>query len=166
MVCLAAPLRIGPPRRITCDTVGHMPEKQQPSVQRSFRLSSRTIELLDAAAAAGGESRNALVDRLLGEAVRLEHHPLVRFRRGPAGRRQPLVVGTRLYVHQVMSTLRAGRGDIDEAAAYLGIAPRLVRAAVEYYAEFADEVDEDAAVAEGIERDERARWERQRRALA
>jgi len=143
-----------------------MPEKQQPSVQRSFRLSSRTIELLDAAAAAGGESRNALVDRLLGEAVRPEHHPLVRSRRGPAGRRQPLVVGTRLYVHQVMSTLRASRGDIDEAAAYLGIAPRLVRAAVEYYAEFADEVDEEAAVAETTEGDERARWERQRRALA
>jgi hypothetical protein len=37
---------------------------------------------------------------------------------------------------------------------------------VEYYAEFPDEVDEDAAVAESIERDERARWERQRRALA
>ena len=143
-----------------------MPEKQQPSVQRSFRLSPRTIELLDAAAAAGGESRNALADRLLGEAVRLEGHPLIRFRRGAAGRRQPLVVSTRLYVHQVMSTLRAGRGDIDEAAAYLGIAPRLVRAAVEYYAEFADEVDEDAAVAEGVERDERARWERQQRALA
>jgi hypothetical protein len=47
-----------------------------------------------------------------------------------------------------MSTLRAGRGDIDKAAAYLGIVPRLVRSAVEYYAEFADEVDEDAAVAE------------------
>jgi uncharacterized protein (DUF433 family) len=143
-----------------------MPEKQQPSVQRSFRLSPRTIELLDAAAAAGGESRNALADRLLGEAVRLERHPLIRFRRGAAGRRQPLVVSTRLYVHQVMSTLRAGRGDIDEAAAYLGIPPRLVRAAVDYYAEFADEVDEDAAVAEGVERDERARWERQQRALA
>ncbi|MCW3036028.1 MAG: hypothetical protein JWM17_1340 [Actinobacteria bacterium] len=143
-----------------------MSEKQQPSVQRSFRLSPRTIELLDAAAAAGGESRNALADRLLGEAVRLERHPLIRFRRGAAGRRQPLVVGTRLYVHQVMSTLRASRGDIDEAAAYLGIAGRLVRAAVEYYAEFADEVDEDAAVAASVERDERARWERQQRALA
>jgi hypothetical protein len=151
---------------ITCDTLGHMPEKQQPSVQRSFRLSARTIELLDAAAAAGGESRNALADRLLGEAVRLERHPLVRFHRGAAGRRQPLMVGTRLYVHQAMSTLRASRGDIDEAAAYLGIAPRLVRAAVEYYAEFADEVDEDAATAERVERNERARWERQRRALA
>jgi hypothetical protein len=65
-----------------------------------------------------------------------------------------------------MSTLRASRGDIDEAAAYLGIAGRLVRAAVEYYAEFADEVDEDAAVAASVERDERARWERQQRALA
>src|SRR2546430_14398781 len=101
-----------------------MSEKQQPSVQRSFRLSPRTIELLDAAAATSGESRNALADRLLGEAVRLERHPLIRFRRGAAGRRQPLIVGTRLYVHQVMSTPRANRRDIDEAAAYLGIAPR------------------------------------------
>ena len=53
---------------------------------------------------------------------------------------------------------------LGEAAAYLGIIPRLVRAAVDYYAEFADEVDEDAAVAESVERDERARWERQQRA--
>ncbi len=37
---------------------------------------------------------------------------------------------------------------------------------MDYYAEFADEVDEDAAVAESVERDERARWERQQRALA
>jgi uncharacterized protein (DUF433 family) len=137
-----------------------------PSVQRSFRLSPRTIELLDAAAAAGGESRNALADRLLGEAVRLERHPLIRFHHGPAGRRQPLVVGTRLYVHQVMATLRGSDGDVDEAADYLGISPRLVRAALEYYAEFADEVNEDAAVAEQVEQVERARWERQRRALA
>jgi uncharacterized protein (DUF433 family) len=143
-----------------------MSEKQQPSVQRSFRLSARTIELLDAAAAAGGESRNALADRLLGEAVRLEDHPLIRFRRGAAGRREPFLVGTRLYVHQVISTLRASGGDIDEAATYLGIAPRLVRAVVEYYAEFPDEVDEDAAAAERVERAERDRWERQRRALA
>jgi hypothetical protein len=143
-----------------------MSEKRQPSVQRSFRLSARTIELLDAAAAAGGESRNALADRLLGEAVRLEDHPLIRFRRGAAGRREPFLVGTRLYIHQVISTLRASGGDIDEAATYLGIAPRLVRAVVEYYAEFPDEVDEDAAAAERVERAERDRWERQRRALA
>jgi uncharacterized protein (DUF433 family) len=154
------------PERTYCDTVGHMRENQQPSVQRSFRLSPRTLELLDAAAATSGESRNALADRLLGEGVRLERHPLIRFHRGAAGRRQPLVAGTRLYVHQIMSTLRASGRDIEDAAAYLGIVPRLVRAAVDYYAEFADEVDEDAAVAESVERDERARWERQQRALA
>lgn len=145
--------------------MGHV-RSTGPSIQRSFRLSPRTIELLDAAAAAGGESRNALADRLLGEAIRLERHPLIRFHRGPAGRRQPLVVGTRMYVHQVMSTLRGSDGDIEEAAAYLGISPRLVRAALEYYAEFTDEVDEDATAAEQAERAERARWERQQRALA
>ncbi len=122
--------------------------------------------MLDAAAAAGRETRNALVDRLLGEALRLERHPLIRFHEGASGRRQPLVVGTRLYVHQVIATVRASDRDIDQAAAYLAVAPRLVRAAVEYYAEFSDEVDDDAAGASRIELDERARWERQQRALA
>ena len=141
--------------------------REEPSsVQRSFRLSKRTAELLDAAAGSGRESRNALADRLLGEAVRFERHPLIRFHEGASGRRQPLVVGTRLYVHQVMSTVRSSDGDVDGAAAYLAIPVRLVRAAVEYYADFADEVDEDAEVAARVERDERARWERQQRALA
>src|SRR5688572_33347421 len=101
----------------------HMQDEGRP-VQRSFRLSRRTVELLDAAASSGPETRNALVDRLLGEAVRLERHPLIRFHQGAAGRRQPLVVGTRLYVHQVMSTLRSSKGDLTEAADYFGIAPR------------------------------------------
>lgn len=129
-------------------------------------MSSRTLDLLDAAAAAGQESRNSLADRLLGEALRLERHPLIRFHDGAAGRRRPLVVGTRLYVYQVISTVRASRGDVAEAADYLGISPRLVRSAVEYYAEFNDEVDDDAAAAELTERSERDRWERQQRALA
>ncbi len=77
-----------------------------------------------------------------------------------------MVVGTRLYVHQVIATVRASESDIDEAATYLAVTPRLVRAAVEYYAEFIDEVDADAAITSRIELDERARWERQQRALA
>lgn len=136
------------------------------SVQRSFRLSARTVELLDAEAETSGGSRNALADRLLGEALRVEHHPLIRFRQGAAGRRQPVVVGTRLAVHQMIATLRAHGGDVDQAAAYLGAAPRLVRAARDYYADFREEVDADAAAAERTERVERDRWERQQRALA
>lgn len=135
------------------------------SVQRSFRLSHRTLELLDTLAKRVGESRNALVDRILGEAIRTEAHPLIRFHPGAAGRR-PLLVGTRLYVHQVIASLRASGGDINETAHYFGITPQQVRAALAYYADFPDEVDGDAATALAVEREERARWERQRQALA
>ncbi|MGH9246361.1 MAG: hypothetical protein ACRD29_19020 [Acidimicrobiales bacterium] len=144
-------------------TLGYM--RDEPTVQRSFRLSRSTVDLLDAAASAGGLSRNALADLLLGEALRLQHHPLIGFQPGAAGRRQPLVVGTRLYVHQVISTLRASGGNVGETAAYLGLPPLKVRAALNYYADFGDEVDADAAAAEQVEVAERARWERQQRAI-
>lgn len=136
------------------------------SVQRSFRLSRRTLELLDAAAEAGPESRNALADRLLGEAIRTEAHPLIRFQTGATGRRQPMLIGTRLYVHQVIETLRAGDGDVAEAAEYLSVRPQLVNAALAYYADFLDEVEADTTAAQRIEDAERSRWERQQRAIA
>jgi len=135
------------------------------SVQRSFRLSGRTVELLDAAAASSGETRNALADRLLGEAVRVERHPLIRFDAGAAGRRQPRVVGTRLDVHQVVATVRANDAEVNTAAEYLGIDARLVRAALDYYAEFTDEIDADAAEADRVAVTERGRWERVQHAL-
>jgi len=135
------------------------------SVQRSFRLSGRTVELLDAAAAGSGETRNALADRLLGEAVRVERHPLIRFDAGAAGRRQPRVVGTRLDVHQVVATVRANDAGVDATAEYLGIDSRLVRAALDYYAQFTDEVDADAAEADRVAETERTRWERVQHAL-
>jgi hypothetical protein len=136
------------------------------SVQRSFRLSRRTSDLLDAVAELTGESRNALADRLLGEAVRTERHPLIRFHTGAAGRREASVVGTRLLVRQVVATARDCEADVDEAASYLGVPPRVVRAALAYYAEFANDVDADAEWARRVEADERARWEREQAALA
>lgn len=135
-------------------------------VQRSFRLSPRTLKLLDAMARAAGVSRNALADRLLGEAIRTETHPLIRFHTGAAGRRQPMLIGTRLYVHQIIGTLRDNGNNVDETADYLRIRPQQVNAAVAYYADFTDEVDEDAATARQAEEHERARWERQRQVLA
>jgi uncharacterized protein (DUF433 family) len=136
------------------------------SVQRSFRLSAGTSELLDAAAAVTGESRNALADRLLGEALHTERHPLIRFRAGSAGRREPIVVGTRLRVRQVVATVKEHGGDVDASASYLEVPVSVVRAAVSYYADYAAEVDSDAEWAAHIEADERARWERERAAIA
>lgn len=138
---------------------------QGPSVQRSFRLSRRTLDLLDAMARATGGSRNALADRLLSEAIRTETHPLIRFRPGALGRRRAALVGSRLDIHQIVSTLRASDGDIDEAAEYFGLQAPQVRAALAYYADFRDEVDDDAAAAAELEQDERARWERQQEAI-
>lgn len=145
--------------------MGYM-RSQDTTVQRSFRLSRRTLELLEAMAQAVGASRNSLADRLLGEAIRTETHPLIRFQTGASGRRQPLLVGTRLYVHQVIATLRGSDNDVHSAADYLGIHPRQVAAALSYYADFADEVDDDTAIAHRAEQEERARWERRQQALA
>jgi uncharacterized protein (DUF433 family) len=136
-----------------------------PTIQRSFRLSSRTLELLDERAASRDLSRNALADQLLGEAVRTDRHPLIRFRAGGSGRRRPALTGTRLYVHDVIVTLRGEAGSVEAAAEYLTVDVGLVRAALAYYADFADEVDQDIEATAALAREERARWERQEQAL-
>lgn len=134
------------------------------TVQRSFRLTQTTCDLLDARARAANESRNALVERLLAEALRTEQHPLITFRGGAAGRREPLLIGTRILVRQVMPIVRAD--GVDQAAPTLDLPPHLVQAAVAYYADFQEEVDADTAWAAEMEAHERARWERQQAASA
>jgi uncharacterized protein (DUF433 family) len=86
---------------------------------------------------------------------------MIRFQSGALGRRRAFVVGTRLYVYQVISTLRGNDGDVELTAEDFGLAPQLVRAALAYYADFTGEVEEDAAAAARLEREERERWERQ-----
>lgn len=132
------------------------------TIQRSFRLTRRTSELLDDATQISGESRNAIADRLLGEALRTERHPLVRFIAGAAGRREPHLVGTRLRVRHVITSLREHDGDAAATADHLEIPLRLVNAAIDYAAAFGDEVEADIAWAERTADDERRTWERGR----
>lgn len=127
------------------------------SVQRSFRLTQRTAELLDACAEAGSETRNSLVERILAEALRTERHPLIRFRQGAAGRREPMRVGTRLLVRQVIATVR-GSEDAADAAESLSVPRYLVEAAIAYYAEFSVE----ASWAEHFAEAELVNWMQQR----
>jgi len=135
------------------------------SIQRSFRLSPRTCDLLDRQAEDASESRTSLVERLLAEALRTERHPLIRFRAGGSGRREPGIVGTRLLVRQAMSQVRAERGDVPAVAGYLNVPDQLVLAAVDYYVDFADKVDVDAAWAEKVESAARERLARRQAAL-
>ncbi|MBA3421462.1 MAG: DUF433 domain-containing protein [Thermoleophilaceae bacterium] len=137
---------------------------RSPTAQRTFRLAPETLDRLDERARDLGESRNGLAQRLLDEGLRLEQHPLIYFREGAAGLRRPALVGTRLYVWQVVDTLRASDG-VQDAASYLALTEAQVRAAAGYYADFVDEVEADAAAEREFAERDRARAERAQQVL-
>lgn len=135
-------------------------------MQRTFRLREETIDRLDAAAARSSESANAMADRLLLEGLRGLEHPLIQFRTGASGDREPHLVGTRLKVRDVIHTARGHDGDAAQTAEYFGIAVPLVEAAIAYYADFTDEIDHAIEQATRFAEQQRRRWERQRQLLA
>lgn len=130
------------------------------SSPRSFRLSPGTAEMLDRRAAALGQSRNALAERLLAEGLRREEHPMVWFRSNADGVRTAAVVGRRLYIWQVIDALRQLDGAVAEVADHFQLTELQVRAAVDYYAEFGDEIDADAKNSLEFARRERERREK------
>lgn len=135
-------------------------------MQRSFRLSAATAAALDEAARGSDESRNSLVERHLREALRRDRHPMITFRTPGGGGRVAALMGTRLDVHRVIQTVKAEDGDIAAAAEYFRIDASWVRAAVDYYAEFGDEIDEYLADDARFAERERALWERARAVTA
>ena len=132
----------------------------------AFRLRSGTVERLRRRARELGESQTALVERYVEEGLRTDEHPLIYFRAGANGRRRPALVGTRLDVWQAIETIRQNDNSVQEAADYLGLPVEKVRAAVRYYADHQDEVDEWAAGARSIAEREEERWRREQELLA
>ncbi len=122
------------------NTLGYM-KTQRNTRQRSFRLASDVIELLDERADEYGESANRLAEQILREGLRTRDHPLIFFRGRTGDDRRPGLVGTRLHVSQVIATVRASGGSIDEAAEYFRLSPAQISACVSYYGEFKEEVD-------------------------
>ncbi|MDQ6776661.1 MAG: hypothetical protein M3071_10705 [Actinomycetota bacterium] len=123
------------------------------------------MKLLDDLASELSESRNSLAERLLDEGLHTERHPLISFRIGGSGRRRPALVGTRLYVWQILDTVRECGNSVGAAAKYLGLPEHHVQAAIDYYADFTDEVDRYRAEEREFEDRERERWERRQRVL-
>jgi uncharacterized protein (DUF433 family) len=116
-----------------------MPRSER-SVHRSFRLPESLSQRLLRRAAEHGESANSLGARYIEEGLRMDEHPLIRFRDGAAGRRAALA-GTRLDVWQVIETLRNSGASVEHTAEYLSLPGAWVRACVRYYAAYPDEVD-------------------------
>jgi uncharacterized protein (DUF433 family) len=132
---------------------------------RSFRFSDSLLSSLQERAREHNESANALAERYLEEGLRREDHPLVTFRHGAGGRR-PALVGTRLDVAQVIDTLRESENSVPATAEYLGVPEQYVQAAVRYYAEFRDEVDEWRERMRAIAEREEDAWRREQAVLA
>jgi len=132
---------------------------------RSFRFPDSLLSSLQTRARERGESANSLAERYLVEGLRREDHPLIGFRDGAAGRRAALV-GTRLDVSQVMDTLRESANSVDATAEYLDLPEQYVRAAVRYYADFRDEVDEWRERMRAIAEREEEAWRREQAVLA
>jgi uncharacterized protein (DUF433 family) len=137
----------------------HHANADDPPVQRSFRLPAATLDRLDRRARERGQSANAVAARLIDEGLRGEDHPLISFRDGALGRR-PALLGSRVDVWQVVETLRTHGGAVGVTAAYLDQPEVKVRAAMRYYADFQDEVDDFAARATDAARREEEAFRR------
>jgi uncharacterized protein (DUF433 family) len=131
----------------------------------SFRFDPIVIKRLKDRAAEAGSGQTALVERYIEEGIRREEHPLIYFRAGEAGRR-PALLGSRLDVADVITTIRQNDGSVEEAASYLEVPVELVEAAARYYGEYTDEVDALIERARLAAERERQRWERQREVLS
>lgn len=124
------------------------------------------IELLERRAQSMSESLNALAVRLLSEGLRGDEHPLVYFRTGASGIRRPTLLGTRLDIWQVISTLRTNDNDLGATADHLSLSDAQVRAAVQYYADYADEIDAHIADEQEYSARARERWKRSQQVLS
>ncbi len=134
----------------------------------SIRMSARTLSRLDVGARRRGEARARTAERLIDEGLRMEDHPGIVFRDGPAGRRAALAGGPDVW--EVIETLEgtglAGEQAIAATASWGALTHAQVRIAVGYYADFREEVDERIAHNREEADRQQAAWERAQAALA
>lgn len=120
-----------------------------------------------------GLSTSALTSRFVDEALRMEDHPGVLFRDGPSGRRAVLIGGPDVWeVVRVVQSARAAEPKLDAeaivelAAETTGLPPTRVRVALDYWAAYPDEIEQQIRDAEEADRVAEELWQRERRLLS
>ncbi len=134
----------------------------------SVRVGEDLLAQLDTQSRRSGQSRSAVAKRLLQEGLRMEEHPRIVFRSGPAGRRAGLIGGPDVW-EVVRALPEAGSGDGDGAAGVaerMGLAPDQVSDALRYYADHRDEIDEWIRRVQAEADRAEARWRREQELLA
>jgi hypothetical protein len=131
-------------------------------------LDASVLDRLERRGLRAGLNKSRLAERYIDEGIRMEDHPGIVFRDGPAGRRPGLAAGPDVW--EVIGVLDGApkRGDaaILYSADYLKLTPSQVRSAVSYYATYKAEIDE--WIARNDEEAEAAEtvWRREQAALA
>jgi hypothetical protein len=113
-------------------------------------------------------SLSSASNQLVDEALRMQEHPLIVFRDGPAGRRARLVAGPDVW--EVIAAVQSARGaepelDRDEIVALVadtaGLLPFQVKAAAAYWADYPSEIDEFLRRARSEADGALRRWQRE-----
>jgi len=120
--------------------VEHM-DNEPVSEHLTLRVSARLVNELSAAARRRGLAPTALARTYLEEGLRMDRYPGLVFRDRAGGRRVGFA-GRRIDVWQVIETLRASDGNLEETADYLQLRPDQVRTAIAYAADFPVEIDD------------------------
>lgn len=109
----------------------------------SLRLAADTMQRLDEESRRTGKTRSEIAKTLLDEGLRMEAHPGVVFRPGPAGRRPGLVAGPDIWeVIRVLRDVEPGEGDRAELTVRLmNLSLHQVHVAARYYADYREEID-------------------------
>jgi len=133
----------------------------------SARLEASVAGRLDQRSAKTGQSRSRLAERYLDEGIRMDEHPGIVFRDGPAGRRAALGAGPDVW--EVMSVVKAapepGASAVAYAANWLNLTHGQVQTAVRYYAAFPAETDDRIASNEQLADEAEAIWRKEKSAL-
>jgi hypothetical protein len=110
---------------------------------QAIRIDSETLRALRERSAQSGEPIVRLAQRYIDEGMRLDRHPGIVFREGPAGRRAGVAGGPDVWeiVAAIRSAPEGGDAVVETVADQSGVPTEKIRIAVRYYADYPDEVD-------------------------
>jgi hypothetical protein len=110
----------------------------------SARWATDVLDRLRERSESEGISKSRLAERYVDEGIRMDEHPGIEFRDGPAGRRASLQRGPDVW--QVVMTMqeyeRHGGDMIAAAAEHLDLSRSQIEAGARYYAAYPEDIDE------------------------
>jgi hypothetical protein len=138
-----------------------------PTRHLSLRVDDDVLARLDAESRRTRQTRSEVAKTLLDEGLRMEAHPGIVFRSGPAGRRPGLANGPDIWeiVRAWQSSVEQSADAVERLAEQLGLVPAQLRTALGYYADYQAEIDEWIAQADAEAAQAEAAWRRQQQLL-